>query len=95
METVEREPVVIWATIGALVSALLLRFVPDLGGDTINAIVDAVIVLGPVVAGAVYARRKVTPVAAPKMQDGQPAMIVPATYWGSLVQRVHDAEERK
>lgn len=73
----EREPVVIWTTVGALIGALLVRFVPDLGGDAINAIVDAVVVLGPVIAGAMYARGKVTPVDAPRTKDGQPAYIVP------------------
>ena len=73
----EREPVVIWTTLGALIGALLVRFVPDLGGEAINAVVDAVVVLGPVIAGALYARNKVTPTAAPRTSDGQPAYIVP------------------
>ena len=90
----EREPVVIWTTVGALIGALLVRFVPDLGSEAINAIVDAVVVLGPVIAGAVYARGKVTPLASPKTADGQPAAIVPAAYWGQLVTRVQRAEAR-
>lgn len=90
----EREPVVLWTTVGALIGALLVRFVPDLGGDAINAIVDAVVVLGPVIAGAVYARGKVTPVDAPRTKEGQPAALVPAEYWGQLVTRVQRAEAR-
>lgn len=73
----EREPVVVWTTLGALIGALLVRFVPDLGSEAINAIVDAVVVLGPVIIGAAYARGKVTPLASPKTADGQPAFIVP------------------
>lgn len=95
MQTVEREPVVIWTTIGALVSALLIRFVPDLGNEVIDAVVSAIVVLGPVIAGAAYARHKVTPVAAPKTEDGRPAAIVPAEYWQQLVTRVQRAEEGK
>jgi 6,7-dimethyl-8-ribityllumazine synthase len=90
----EREPVVIWTTVGVLIGALLVRFVPDLGSEAINAVVDAVVVLGPVIAGAIYARGKVTPVASPKMNDGQPAALVPAAYWGQLVTRVQRAEAR-
>ena len=92
MQTVEREPVVIWTTVGALVSALLLRFVPDLGNDVVDAIVAAIVVLGPVIAGAVYARQKVTPTAAPKMEDGRPAALVPQEYWQQLVTRVQRDE---
>ncbi len=75
----QNEPVVIWTTIGALVGALLTRFVPDLGGELINQIVEAVVVVGPVIAGAAYARSKVTPVANPRTTDGQPAAIVPTS----------------
>ncbi len=60
---IEKEPVLIWATVGALIGALLTRFVPDLGGDLINQIVDFVVVVGPVAAGAYYARGKVRPIA--------------------------------
>lgn len=69
MENVENEPVVIWTTLGALVGALLTRFVPDLGGDLINQIADFVVVAGPVIAGAYYARSKVRPISKMTLEE--------------------------
>lgn len=63
MNVIEKEPVTIWVSIGALVSALLFNFVPDIDNGLVSAIVDVVVLVGPIFAGIVYARSKVTPVA--------------------------------
>ena len=68
----EHEPVMIWTTLGALIGAFLWRFMPDLGGDLINAVVDASVIIAPVLMGAWYARAQVTPVADPHDNDGTP-----------------------
>lgn len=55
------EPVLIWGTIGTLVGAMLSQFTPSFGTELIDAIVQFVMIVGPVVAGLLIARSKVTP----------------------------------
>ena len=101
METIKREPVRLGAAIMALVSAVLVLLVAfgveitDAQQQAIIGVVGAVITMSTILGVGEWMRSKVTPTAAPRMEDGQPAIIVPATYWGSLVQRAHEAEKRK
>lgn len=53
------EPVMIWTTIGALIGSVLAWLVPDMPNDVAQNIVTVVALVGPVVAGAFYARSKV------------------------------------
>ena len=55
----KNEPVLIWPTVGLLVGALFREFLPDLGGNVVNLVVDLVIVAGPVLVGLFYARSQV------------------------------------
>lgn len=65
----------IWGTLGTLIGAVLLGFMqqyaPDLGSELMNAIVELVVFLVPILGGLWYARGKVTPVANPKATDGR------------------------
>jgi len=65
----ENEPVAIWVSVGALVSALLFQFVPDIDNELVTAIVNVIVLAGPIIAGAAYARSKVTPVVKLEARD--------------------------
>ena len=56
----DREPVMIWGTIGALISSILYQFIPDMGDDLISSIVDFIVVIGPILITLWIARGKVT-----------------------------------
>lgn len=88
----EKEPVVVGTSIGAAVSVAIMAIVAmlvslgvwNLGSEqvgsirtAVEAVVALVVLLAPPIVGALWARGKVTPVAAPKTKDGQPAALVP------------------
>ena len=92
----KNQPVLAYASIGAAVSAVImlgLSMSVSLGWLTldikqmgsIEAFVGAVIALGTLIAppliGAWLAGKKVTPVAHPRMPDGQPAALVPLSQF--------------
>ena len=80
-----REPVVTAAAIAGIVMAFLamavslnwLALTPE-QMETIQAFILPALGLLLPVAAALFARSKVTPVAAPKAADGTPAVLVPA-----------------
>lgn len=59
----QKEPVMIWGTMGTLTGALLMalmkQYLPDLGGDLMTAIVEWVVFFIPVLGGLWMARRDV------------------------------------
>lgn len=57
------EPVMIWGSVGALIGSLLAWLVPDMPNEVAQNIVTVVAMVGPILAGLVYARSKVTPTA--------------------------------
>lgn len=99
METIQREPARIGAAIISLITTLMALLVA-FGVDITNAQQEAILgfvaavvaIAAPFVVNEWYVRRKVTPTAAPRMEDGQPAIIVPASYWGSIVRSAQEAE---
>lgn len=101
MESIKREPVRLGAAIMALVSAVLVLLVAfgveitDTQQQAIIGVVGALIAMASIFGVGEWVRRKVTPTAAPRTDDGRPAAIVPAEYWGQLVTRVQRAEEGK
>lgn len=68
------EPVVFWGTLGTLIGALLLalmqQYMPDVGGELTNSIVDLAVFIVPVLGGLYMARARVTPIANPKDNNG-------------------------
>ena len=87
-----REPVLSAQAIAAAVSAVImlgLGMAVSLGWISLNdtqmgsiekfvgALLALAVLVGPQLVAAFWARRKVTPLAAPKTADGQPAAIVP------------------
>ena len=70
-----QEPVAIWPIVGVLVGAILTQFLPTLGTELIDAIVQFVVLVLPVALAAWYARSKVTPTSNPK--DAQGRKLVP------------------
>ena len=69
MNKVKDEPVVVWVSVGTIVSALLYQFVPDISNELVNAIVNSIVTLGPIVFGMIYARSKVKPLS--KIERGE------------------------
>ena len=87
----EKEPVIVGASIGSAVSVAIMAVIAmlvslgvwDLGSEQVNsiqtaveAIVALVVLIAPVIIGALWARNRVTPVAAPRTPDKRPAAIV-------------------
>ena len=87
------EPVITSAAVVGLLMSFLLMAV-SLGWlkldesqmGTIEKFAVAAIPLVLTLAGAWYARRQVTPIAAPKTKDGEPAVIVPASMVSPEIQ---------
>jgi len=102
MERIKREPVRFGAALGSaiitLVSSVLVLAVAfgvqitDVQQAAIMGVVGAVIAIAGLFGVGEWVRRKVTPMASPRTESGEPAAIVPAAYWSQLVTRVQRAE---
>lgn len=89
---VEAEPTMFWPVLGGLVGALLVQFIPALADQTVQAVVNFVVVGGPVLAGLIYARSKTTSMAHPRTDEKKPAVIVSQEHWNQLDERVRAAD---
>lgn len=92
---VEDNPSLVWPTLGALVGALLTQFVPDIEDALLNAVVNAVVIIGPVLVGAVATWRQVTPLRNPKTEDGEPAVILPQSVYAQHVAMAYNGEKAR
>lgn len=84
---IERNPVAVWGSLSIFVGAALREFVPDLGGDFVEATVQFIATFGPSIAALIYMRTKVTPVSNPKNDRGEilvPEYVADASGQGTV-----------
>ena len=82
MNTIKREPVAIWTSIGVLVGLAIQKYlIPDMSSETLQLLSGVLAVALPTIGGAFYARSKVF---APINSMGQEVVAVPKDNIGKL-----------